>query len=101
MIGETAVIGSNVRLYQAVTLGARRFPTDANGHIIKGHARHPIIEDNVVIYAGAAVLGRITVGRDSVIGGNVWLTHSVPPGSSITQAQTRRDEPATAPAQDR
>jgi serine O-acetyltransferase len=98
VIGETAVIGSNVRLYQAVTLGARRFPTDENGRVIKGHARHPIIEDNVVIYAGAAVLGRITVGRDSVIGGNVWLTHSVPPGSSITQAQTRRDEQATSPA---
>jgi serine O-acetyltransferase len=98
VIGETAVVGSNVRIYQAVTLGARRFPTDENGRVIKGHARHPIIEDNVVIYAGAAVLGRITVGRDSVIGGNVWLTHSVPPGSSITQAQTRRDEPATAPA---
>jgi len=94
VIGETAVVGSNVRLYQAVTLGARRFPTDENGHIIKGHPRHPIIEDNVVIYAGAAVLGRITVGRDSVIGGNVWLTHSVPPGSSITQAHTRRDDSA-------
>jgi serine O-acetyltransferase len=101
VIGETAILGSNVRLYQAVTLGARRFPTDENGNVIKGHPRHPIIEDNVVIYAGAAVLGRITVGRDSVIGGNVWLTHSVPPGSTITQAQTRRDEPATAPAPDR
>ena len=90
VIGETAVIGDNVRLYQAVTLGAKRFPVDDNGVLIKGGARHPIIEDNVVIYAGATVLGRITVGRDSVIGGNVWLTHSVPPGSNVTQAQVRQ-----------
>ncbi|TWT15000.1 serine O-acetyltransferase EpsC [Reyranella sp. CPCC 100927] len=91
VIGETAILGENVRLYQAVTLGARRFPADANGVLIKGGARHPIIEDNVVIYAGATILGRITVGRDSVIGGNVWLTHSVPPGSGITQAQPSQD----------
>jgi serine O-acetyltransferase len=92
VIGETAIVGNNVRLYQAVTLGARRFPTDEEGRIVKGHQRHPIIEDNVVIYAGAAVLGRITVGRDSIIGGNVWLTHSVPSGSTITQAHARRDD---------
>ncbi len=89
VIGETAVVGENVRLYQAVTLGAKRFPTDVTGALIKGEARHPIIEDHVVIYAGATVLGRITVGRNSSIGGNVWLTQSVPPGSNITQAQTR------------
>jgi serine O-acetyltransferase len=91
VIGATAVIGENVRLYQAVTLGAKRFPSDPDGALIKGEARHPIIEDNVVIYAGATVLGRITVGRDSTIGGNVWLTQSVPPGSSITQARSRQD----------
>ena len=89
VIGETAIIGNSVRLYQAVTLGARSFPVDEAGNLIKGEPRHPIIEDNVVIYSGATVLGRVTVGRDSVIGGNVWLTRSVPPGSVITQASLR------------
>jgi serine O-acetyltransferase len=89
VIGETTVIGQGVRLYQAVTLGAKRFPTDENGALLKGHARHPIVEDDVVIYAGATVLGRITIGKGSSIGGNVWLTHSVPPGSNVTQAQNR------------
>ncbi|MDP1521629.1 MAG: serine O-acetyltransferase EpsC [Methylotenera sp.] len=88
VIGETAIIGKHVRIYQAVTLGAKRFPTDEDGHLIKGNARHPIVEDDVVIYAGATVLGRITIGRGSSIGGNVWLTRSVPEGSNITQAQT-------------
>jgi serine O-acetyltransferase len=89
VIGETAVIGQRVRLYQAVTLGARRFPVDAAGALIKGAPRHPIVEDDVVIYAGATVLGRITVGAGSTIGGNVWLTTSVPPGSNVAQAQMR------------
>ncbi|MFM8333276.1 MAG: serine O-acetyltransferase EpsC [Candidatus Methylumidiphilus sp.] len=87
VIGETAVIGQRVRLYQAVTLGAKRFPVDEDGVLIKGYARHPIVEDNVVVYAGATILGRITIGAGSTIGGNVWLTHSVPPGSNITQAR--------------
>ncbi|MDR4516476.1 MAG: serine acetyltransferase [Nitrosomonas sp.] len=87
VIGETAIIGRNVRLYQAVTLGAKRFPVDENGTLVKGNLRHPIVEDDVVIYAGATILGRITIGRGSTIGGNVWLTHSVPPGSNISQAQ--------------
>ena len=81
VIGETAIIGQRVRLYQAVTLGAKRFPADASGVLIKGTPRHPIVEDDVVIYAGATVLGRITVGRGSSVGGNVWLTRSLPPGS--------------------
>ncbi|MFC4929051.1 serine O-acetyltransferase EpsC [Massilia sp. GCM10023247] len=89
VIGETAIIGQRVRLYQAVTLGARRFPTDASGALVKGAPRHPIVEDDVVIYAGATVLGRITVGAGSTIGGNVWLTQSVAPGSNVTQAQMR------------
>jgi serine O-acetyltransferase len=89
VIGETAIIGSRVRLYQAVTLGAKRFPTDENGALVKGAPRHPIVEDDVVIYAGATVLGRITIGRGSTIGGNVWLTHSVPAGSHVSQAQAR------------
>lgn len=91
VIGETTIIGKGVRLYQAVTLGARRFSVDENGALEKGKPRHPIIEDNVVIYAGATVLGRVTIGRGSSIGGNVWLTHSVPPGSNITQAKAHVD----------
>ena len=89
VIGETAEIGSHVRLYQAVTLGAKRFDTDADGHLTKGGARHPKLEDDVVIYAGATILGRVTIGRGSVIGGNVWLTRSVPPGSHVSQASAR------------
>jgi serine O-acetyltransferase len=91
VVGETAVIGDRVRLYQGVTLGARSFPTDEQGRSIKGMPRHPIIEDDVTIYAGATVLGRITIGRGSSIGGNVWLTRGVPPGSRISQAQARDD----------
>lgn len=91
VIGETAVIGERVRLYQAVTLGAKRFPRDAQGHLEKGHARHPVVEDDVVIYAGATILGRVTLGRGSVIGGNVWLTHDVAPGSHVTQAVSRNE----------
>lgn len=91
VIGETAIIGQNVRLYQAVTLGAKRFPVDENGTLVKGNLRHPIVEDDVVIYAGATILGRITIGRGSTIGGNVWLTRSVPPDSNISQAQMRHE----------
>jgi serine O-acetyltransferase len=91
VIGETAVIGERVRLYQGVTLGAKSFPTDAQGRPIKGIARHPIVEDDVIIYAGATILGRITIGKGSSIGGNVWLTQSVPPGSRVTQAQVRQE----------
>jgi len=91
VIGETVIIGERVRLYQAVTLGAKRFQADAHGALVKGALRHPIVEDDVVIYAGATILGRVTIGRGSTIGGNVWLTRSVPPGSHITQAQTRSE----------
>jgi len=94
VIGETALIGQRVRLYQAVTLGAKSFPVDADGKPIKGQPRHPILEDEVVIYAGATVLGRITIGRGASIGGNVWLTHDVEPGASITQANLRQDSKA-------
>jgi serine O-acetyltransferase len=87
VIGETAIIGQRVRLYQHVTLGAKRFPADASGVLIKGNPRHPIVEDDVVIYAGATILGRITIGAGTTIGGNVWLTQSVAPGSSVSQAQ--------------
>ena len=89
VIGETAILGERVRLYQAVTLGAKRFPVDESGALVKGTPRHPIVEDDVVIYAGATILGRITIGAGSTIGGNVWLTQSVPPGSNVSQAQMR------------
>jgi serine O-acetyltransferase len=92
VIGETAIIGERVRVYQAVTLGAKSFAADSDGTLIKGNARHPIVEDDVVIYAGATILGRVTIGRGSVIGGNVWLTHSVPPGSSVSQGKIREGE---------
>jgi serine O-acetyltransferase len=91
VIGETAVIGNRVRLYQAVTLGARSFAVGPDGELQKGNARHPIVEDDVVIYAGATILGRVTIGRGSTIGGNVWLTRSVPPGSQVTQAQSQQE----------
>jgi len=90
VIGETAVIGKRVRLYQAVTLGARSFPADVDGALRRGLARHPIVQDDVVIYAGATILGRVTIGCRSTIGGNVWLTTSVPPDSVITQADAHR-----------
>ena len=89
VIGETAVIGKRVRLYQAVTLGAKRFPTDQEGNLQKGLPRHPVVEDDVVIYAGATVLGRVTLGKGATIGGNVWLTHDVPAGGNVTQAISR------------
>lgn len=86
VIGETAILGKNVRIYQAVTLGAKSFPSDEHGNLHKGNDRHPIVEDDVVIYAGATILGRVVIGKGSVIGGNVWLTRSVPGGSMISQA---------------
>ena len=90
VIGETAIIGRNVRLYQAVTLGAKRFEADPEtGALRKNYPRHPIVEDDVVIYAGATILGRVVIGKGSSIGGNVWLTHHVPAGSQITQARAR------------
>lgn len=87
VIGETCVIGTDVRIYQGVTLGAKSFPLDEHGRPIKGIPRHPLVEDGVIIYSGATLLGRITVGKGSTIGGNVWLTKSVPPGSRIMQGR--------------
>ena len=92
VIGETAIIGKQVRIYQAVTLGAKRFTSDETGQLHKGEPRHPIVEDDVVIYAGATILGRVTIGKGSTIGGNVWLTRSVPPGSQVSQASLQHDE---------
>jgi serine O-acetyltransferase len=87
VIGETCIIGNNVRIYQGVTLGAKSFPLDDKGRPIKDIARHPIVEDDVIVYAGATVLGRVTIGKGSEIGGNVWITDSVPPFSKVMQAK--------------
>ena len=92
VVGESCIIGDNVRLYQAVTLGAKRFAVDENGQLKKGGARHPIVEDDVVVYAGATILGRITIGKGAIIGGNVWLTSDVEPGRSVTQASLTRQK---------
>lgn len=89
VIGATSIIGKNVKLFQGVTLGAKSFPLDENGNPIKGIPRHPIVEDDVIIYAQATILGRITVGARSTIGGNVWVTNNVPPGSKIVQFKPR------------
>lgn len=88
VIGETCTIGNNVKIYQGVTLGALSFPLDENGNPIKGIKRHPDIEDNVVIYAGATILGgETTIGHDSVLGSNIWLTHSIPSYSRVYNSQ--------------
>jgi serine O-acetyltransferase len=89
VIGSTCIIGDHVKIYQGVTLGARSFETDESGNPVKGIPRHPIVEDHVVIYSGATILGRITIGRNSVIGGNVWVTRDVPPNSRIVQGKMR------------
>jgi len=91
VIGETTIIGNRVRIYQGVTLGAKSFPLDEDGNPIKGIDRHPIIEDEVTIYSGATVLGRVTIGRGSIIGGNVWLTKGVPPNSRISQGRPQSE----------
>lgn len=85
VIGATCIIGNNVKLYQGVTLGAKSFPLDENGNPIKGIARHPILEDDVIVYSNATILGRITIGKGATIGGNIWVTESVPAGSRIVQ----------------
>ena len=85
VIGATCIIGNHVKLYQGVTLGAKSFPLDANGNPIKGIDRHPILEDNVIVYSNSTILGRITIGHDAVIGGNVWITEDVAPGTKVLQ----------------
>ena len=88
VIGETTIIGSHVTLYQGVTLGARNFSYDEKGKP-RNLPRHPILEDGVTVYSNASILGRVTIGKDSVIGGNVWLTRSVPENSRILQGKTQ------------
>ena len=85
VIGATSIIGNNVKLYQGVTLGAKSFPLDEDGKPIKGIPRHPILEDNVIVYSNATILGRITVGRGATVGGNIWVTEDVPAGARLVQ----------------
>lgn len=85
VIGATCIIGNNVKLYQGVTLGAKSFPLDDNGNPIKGIPRHPILEDNVIVYSNATILGRVRIGHDAVIGGNIWVTEDVAPGTKLVQ----------------
>lgn len=91
VIGATCIIGNDVKIYQGVTLGARSFPKSGEGQIIKGLERHPIIGDNVTIYAGATILGRIHIGEGSVIGGNVWITKDVPAMSNVMQHRPKQE----------
>lgn len=97
VIGATCIIGNYVKLYQGVTLGAKSFPLDENGHPIKGIPRHPILEDHVIVYSNATVLGRITLARGTVIGGNLWVTESTQPGQHLVQAR-RQEGAQTGPA---
>ena len=87
VIGATAIIGENVKIYQGVTLGAKSFTLDENNNPVKGIPRHPIIGDNVVIYSNATILGRITIGSNAVIGGNIWVTTDVADGEKLIQAK--------------
>ena len=92
VIGETTVIGEHVKLYQGVTLGAKSFAVQADGTLVKGNKRHPNLGSNVVIYAGATILGGDTyIGDNCVIGGNVWLTHSVEPGKRVLTAREQTE----------
>lgn len=90
VIGATCIIGNNVKLYQGVTLGAKSFPQDENGNPIKGIPRHPILEDDIIVYSNATVLGRITIGRGTIIGGNIWVTEDTKPGERLLQAKKRK-----------
>ena len=91
VIGATSIIGNHVKLYQGVTLGAKSFPLDADGHPIKGIPRHPILEDDVIVYSNASILGRIRIGRGAVIGGNVWVTEDVPPHTRLLQSKNTKE----------
>ena len=92
VIGATSIIGNNVKLYQGVTLGAKSFPLDNNGNPIKGIPRHPILEDDVIVYSNATILGRVTIGKGATAGGNIWVTENVPAGARIVQRKTKEGE---------
>ncbi len=90
VIGATSIIGNHVKLYQGVTLGAKSFPLDADGKPIKGIPRHPILEDNVIVYSNATILGRVTIGENATVGGNIWVTENVPAGARIVQTKAKK-----------
>ncbi|MBB3187935.1 serine O-acetyltransferase [Microbacter margulisiae] len=90
VIGETTIIGNHVKLYQGVTLGAKSFPLDEKGNPIKGIPRHPVIEDDVIIYSNSTILGRVTVGKGAIIGGNIWIDTDIEPGAKIIQASGKK-----------
>ena len=89
VIGETAILGNNVKIYQGVTLGAKSFPLDAEGNPVKGVLRHPVLEDNVIVYSNATILGRVRIGHDAVIGGNIWVTEDVAPYMKVVQSRKK------------
>jgi serine O-acetyltransferase len=88
VIGATCIIGNHVKLYQGVTLGAKSFPLDDNGNPIKHIPRHPILEDGVIVYSNATILGRVTIGENAVIGANVWITQDVPASVKVTYSKS-------------
>lgn len=90
VIGATSIIGNHVKLYQGVTLGAKSFPLDKEGKPIKGIPRHPILEDHVIVYSNATILGRITIGHSATVGGNIWVTENVPAGAKIVQTKAKK-----------
>jgi serine O-acetyltransferase len=90
VVGATTIIGNNVKLYQGVTLGAKSFPLDEMGHPIKGIPRHPILKDNVIVYSNATILGRITIGENATVGGNIWVTEDVAPNARILQSKAKK-----------
>jgi len=90
VIGATAIIGNHVKLYQGVTLGAKSFPLDEMGHPIKGIPRHPILKDNVIVYSNATILGRITIGENATVGGNIWVTEDVAPDARVVQSKANK-----------
>ena len=90
VIGETAIIGNNVKIYQGVTLGAKSFELDEFGNPVKNVPRHPILEDDVIVYANATILGRVTIGKGAVIGGNIWVTSDVERGAKVVQSKVNR-----------
>jgi serine O-acetyltransferase len=92
VIGATSILGDHVKLYQGVTLGAKSFPLDENGNPIKDIPRHPILEDGVIVYSNATILGRITIGQGATIGGNIWVTEDVPAGARMIQAKTKKNK---------
>ncbi len=96
VIGATCIIGNNVKLYQGVTLGAKSFPLDEDGNPIKGTARHPVLGDDVIVYSNATILGRVTIARGTVVGGNLWVTESTSPGEKLVQAKKIRSRPERA-----